>query len=268
LSGAARAQAADEIIELRKQEALRGMVTSLEAKLSALEKKQAAVTGPATTPQQAAPGNQVISGLAQRETSRRDAETAARVNNVPLDPSKKGYILVPGTQSSFKIGGYAKLDAIIDPDQAGNPDQFTTSTIPIGVPPGANDANFNLHARQTRINVDFRRPSSSGDFRFYLESDFFGGDGPTAFRLRHAYGQVKNILLGWTWSTLADPDALPDTLDFQMTNGVSATRQDTLHGSAQQACRVWDLTRSSTPPAMIWRRCPASGLTAHTSTIG
>jgi len=225
-SGILKAQTPDEITDLRKQITdLKATVTALETKLDALEKKQAAA--PALLPQAPpqAPGAPAPSSLAQRQTSSRDAETAARVNNAPLEPSRKGYIEIPGTESSFKIGGYAKLDAIVDTKQAGNPDQFITSSIPVAVPSEANTANFNLHARQTRINVDFRRPTQQGDIRIFVEADFFGGDGATAFRMRHAYGQAKNVLLGWTWSTLVDADAFPDTLDFQMTNGVAVTRQ-------------------------------------------
>jgi hypothetical protein len=232
--GTLSAQTGDEIVDLRKQIAdLKSAVARLETTLHAIEKKQVAtVTSP--LPKGApplAPAAVAISGVAQRETNSRDAETAARINNVPLDSTRKGYIDIPGTRSSFKIGGYAKLDAIVDPKEAGNPDEFVTSSIPVGVPARANNANFELHARQTRLNVDFRR-SEPQDLRVFVEADFFGSDGPTDFRLRHAYGQAKNVLLGWTWSTLVDVDARPDTLDDEKTNGVSSTRQPQIRYTA------------------------------------
>jgi hypothetical protein len=233
--GGARAQPQDEIGDLRKQIAgLKGVVARLESQLDAIERKQAAASARATPPAQdaPAPAAAAISSLAQRETTGRDAETAARIDNVPLDPSRKGFINIPGTQSAFKIGGYAKVDAIVDPKEAGNPDEFVTSSIPVGVPPGANNSNFNVHARQTRINLDLRRQEQDDELRIFLEADFFGSDGPAAFHLRHAYGQVKNMLLGWTWSTLSDPDSFPDTLDHQMTNGVSVTRQPQIRYTA------------------------------------
>jgi DcaP outer membrane protein len=165
------------------------------------------------------------SPLGLRETSRRDSETVARIDNIPLDPSRKGYILIPGTATSFKIGGYAKMDAIVDPKLAGNPDQFVTSSIPVNVPSGANTSSFNLHGRQTRFNVDFRRPGENVPVRIFVETDFFGSGGETAFRMRHAYGQARNLLAGWTWSTLVDADTTPDTLDNMSPNGASKTRQ-------------------------------------------
>ena len=203
------------------------MIASLKVKVDVMEKRQAATAmAPSLRPDAQAVAPEVfLNPLSQRETSRRDAETVARVDNVPLDASLKGYIAIPGTESSFKLGGYAKIDAIIDPKLAGNPDQFVTSSIPIGVPSGADTSSFNLHVRQTRFNVDFRRPSSEGPLRVFLEADFFGSDGPTGFRMRHAYGQALNLLVGWTWSTLVDADAFPDTLDNMTTNGASKTRQ-------------------------------------------
>jgi hypothetical protein len=227
-AGALRAQTADEVKDIRKQiEELEKVIASLKVKVDVMEKRQAGTAiSPSPQPDAQAVATEVVSSpLSQRETSRRDAETVARVDNVPPDPSRKGYIMIPGTESSFKIGGYAKVDAIIDPRMAGNPDQFVTSSIPIGVPSGADTSSFNLHVRQTRFNVDFRRPTSKGPLRVFLEADFFGSDGPTGFRMRHAYGQALNLLAGWTWSTLVDVDAFPDTLDNMTTNGASKTRQ-------------------------------------------
>jgi hypothetical protein len=228
---ALRAQTADEVKDLRKQiEELERMVASLKLKVDAMERMQVSTATMAPpqsdslSPAPPLPGV-AVSPLSLRETSRRDAETVARIDNIPLDPSRKGYIAIPGTESSFRIGGYAKADMIIDPKMAGNPDQFVTSSIPIGIPPGANTSSFNLHVRQTRFNADFRRPSGEGPMRVFLEADFFGGDGATAFRMRHAYGQVHNLLVGWTWSTLVDVDAFPDTLDEMTPNGASKTRQ-------------------------------------------
>ncbi len=41
------------------------------------------------------------------------------------------------------------------------------------------------------------------------------GTNATTPRLRHAYGQAKNFLIGQTFSNFMDPDSGPDQLDFQ-----------------------------------------------------
>jgi outer membrane DcaP-like protein len=83
-----------------------------------------------------------------------------------------------------------------------------------------------VSARQTRFNVDLRAPTRfNQDLRVYFEMDFFGNEGPTDPRLRHFYGQLRNILLGQSWSTFTDPDNKPDTLDLEGPAGYTDTRQ-------------------------------------------
>jgi len=101
---------------------------------------------------------------------------------------------------------------------AGNPDAFVPSSFP--VPQVTSVNNNTISIRPTRLSLDFRIPSSSlGDVRFYVEGDFFGTNATTP-RLRHAYAQVKNILIGQTFTNFMDPDGFPDTLDFQGPNGM------------------------------------------------
>jgi hypothetical protein len=59
--------------------------------------------------------------------------------------------------------------------------------------------------------------------RAFIEGDF-GGSSRT-LRLRHAYGQWGPWVAGQTWSTFADPEAEPDTIDFEGLNAISLFRQ-------------------------------------------
>ncbi len=128
----------------------------------------------------------------------------------PNDPELKGFIPIPGTDTMVKLGGFAKVNAIYDFRPAGNPDKLVTATIPIG---GGDARNANLDANATRFSFDVRRPSALGPLRFYLENDFYGGAGTTAFRLRQAHGQVGNTYAGFGYSAFTDSDAFPETLD-------------------------------------------------------
>jgi hypothetical protein len=53
--------------------------------------------------------------------------------------------------------------------------------------------------------------------------DFFGSNATTP-RLRHAYAQGRNLLVGQTFSNFMDPDAGPDTLDAQGPNSQISIR--------------------------------------------
>ena len=137
-----------------------------------------------------------------------------------------GFFNIPGTKDKLKIDGYAKLDVMMDPRPAGDPDEFINTTIPVNLTPSQKVVMSNVSFRESRINLDFRSSVFENDeFRFYAEVDFFGPDGPTDQRLRHLYGQVRNVLAGHTWTTFSDPDIIPDTLDSERPAGIIKTRQ-------------------------------------------
>ena len=159
-----------------------------------------------------------------------DLQNAApRVNNAPLDPELKGFIPIPGTDTIFKIGGSARLDAILDLGNSGNPNEFVPSTIPVPGQPGWDGGERStLHTKGTRLSLELRRPVPwDGSLRLYTEFDFFD-DSPSSsmkFRTRHFYGQAWNFLIGQTFSAFMDVDAFPDVVDYAGPNGIVSRRQ-------------------------------------------
>src|SRR6195256_1976538 len=228
--------------ELRRQlDELREQMKKLQARLGDLESSKVPEVGaPSTAPPanqegtiqsaqplaQAAPSKQVGEATATYTTFSEDTVAAARFDNAPLDPKYHGFCRLPGTQTILKIGGYFKTDFIYDLKPAGNTDSFIPSSIP--VPSIVTVNNSTVSVRPTRLSLDFRVPSTKiGDVRFYLEGDLFGTNATTP-RLRHAYAQAKNLLIGQTFSNFMDPDAFPDTLDFQGPNGMVSVRNPQL----------------------------------------
>jgi hypothetical protein len=228
--------------ELQKQlDHLREQMNQLQAQINELETtKTTAPSSPPPAPQstqegtiqttkplpQAAPSEHVGEATAAYREFSEDTVAAARFNNAPLDPKYVGYFLLPGTQTLLKIGGYFKTDFIYDLKPAGNPDQFIPSSIPIPAVVGVNNASVSI--RPTRLSLDFRIPITKvGDVRFYLEGDMFGTNATTP-RLRHAYAQAKNLLIGQTFTNFMDPDGFPDTLDYEGPNGMVNIRNPQL----------------------------------------
>jgi hypothetical protein len=106
----------------------------------------------------------------------------------------------------------------------GTEDRFVTSSIPVaGSDEAGKEPRFVLTAIPSRFNLDLRTPTGVGAMRAFIEGDF-AGDG-RAFRLRHAYGQWKGLLIGQTWSTFADPEAEPDGINFEGLNAIALFRQ-------------------------------------------
>ena len=98
-----------------------------------------------------------------------------------------------------------------------------TGQIPSDVAPAGKEPRFVLTAIPSRFNLDLRTPTGVGAMRAFIEGDF-AGDG-RLFRLRHAYGQWKSLVIGQTWSTFADPEAEPDGIDFEGLNAIALFRQ-------------------------------------------
>jgi len=79
--------------------------------------------------------------------------------------------------------------------------------------------------RPSRFFVEFRQPAQPGDtVKGYLEWDFLGAYDRNSLRMRQFYAQYRNFLAGQTWSAFGDPDAFPDTLEFEGPPGIMGLR--------------------------------------------
>jgi hypothetical protein len=240
LRGVAQASSqADENRQLREMvEKMQAQMDRMQTEIDQLKGSRAAPTGQpaaatppaadktsaprAPSPAQGTASQHVGEATATRQEFSEDNLAAPRFQNIPLDPKYRGYFELPGTQMLLKIGGYFKTDFIHDLKPAGNSDAFVPSSFPIPQVTSVN--NSTISVRPTRLNLDFRAPQTKiGDVRFYLEGDFYGTNATTP-RLRHAYTQAGNLLVGQTFSNFMDPDAFPDTLDFQGPNGIVSIR--------------------------------------------
>ena len=127
-------------------------------------------------------------------------------------------IKFPGSDASFGIGGFVRAEAAYDFDSLGFQDVVNHRTIPIdgSSRDGANQSRF--HVRNSRVNLDYRRPSRLGDIRAFVEFDFFGGGDEFInnyeVRIRHVAAQVGDVYVGQWWSQFTDIASSPETIDF------------------------------------------------------
>jgi hypothetical protein len=141
------------------------------------------------------------------------SETDAKSKGLNFNEFPKDFnngLTIRQSRWGMKLGGYVKADLLYDFNAIDSTDFFDPSMIAINEP---KRTNARLHARQTRLNLDSRWITDSGEpLRVLVEGDFFGvGD---TLRLRHAYGEYQGLLIGQTWSTLTHRAALPNTLDL------------------------------------------------------
>jgi len=237
MSGQAPDTKEEEMQRLQQQvDALQSQVSALQGqirKLSADNPPESSAQQPKPAEdQQQSKSSDAVQGLktgpavnqatAQYQTESQDQLAAPRVDNSPLDPRFPNYFRLPGTKTFMRIGGYAKSDLTFDPSPAGDQERFIPATIPIPEP-AAHPSTSTISVRPSRVNVDFLVPTEKRTLRFFVEVDFFGSNATTP-RLRHAYAQGRNILVGQTFSNFMDPDAGPDTLDFQGPNSQISIR--------------------------------------------
>ena len=172
-----------------------------------------------------------IEALTKKVNDLESKQKEAAPQNAVTGGSFPGSFKLPGTDTSVKIGGYAKLDAIYDA-KASTGDSVTFPSIPLDrTTTASRESATRIHARQSRVNVTTVTPTGLGEFKTFIEGDFFGSGGnevfsnSNPFRLRHAYGQLGPVLAGQTWSNFMDLDSLPDTIDFNGPTGQSFARQ-------------------------------------------
>jgi outer membrane DcaP-like protein len=155
------------------------------------------------------------------------AQQKAASNGAVTGGSMPGSFKLPGSDTSIKLGGYVKFDAIYSNltqgvDAVAN-QQTVDSAIPVG-PNGSPTENkkgqLTFHARQTRLNLATSTPTGYGDLSTFVEGDFFGADGnesvtnSNGFRIRHAYGALGGLLAGQYWTNFFDENAYVETVDF------------------------------------------------------
>lgn len=142
-------------------------------------------------------------------------------------------VRIPGTSLSVKLGGFFKGDVIHDFNAIDSKDNFATLTIPTD---GRDGENTRLHARQTRLNLDFRWPTELGTAKFFAEGDFFGF--ASTWRLRHAYAELGPLIVGQTWTTFTHIEALPETVDFESPGAFILTRRGIVRWTARPTDQI------------------------------
>jgi len=153
--------------------------------------------------------------------------------------------LIPGTDTSLRIGGIAWTDILwilhgsrqanVLNNTGGNPaggqngigGTGTLPAIPLNNSTGhSRSGSFDISSRPSRLLFDARTPTAWGEIKAYIEMDFAHSNenvvesGQTSVtngyapRLRKAYGTMGGLLVGQETGIFHDPDADAELLDF------------------------------------------------------
>ena len=150
----------------------------------------------------------------------------------------KGEFTIPGTNSTIKIYGFARLDTTIDIGGRADYENADWATILPSVPAdtvgAARRPQIYMTPRASRLGFETVSPVSKkyGPLVVKVEGDFLGTNyyqtesytNSTLFRIRHAYGTFAGLLAGQFWSTFLDLGAYPDTVDFNGPGTIALVR--------------------------------------------
>ena len=145
-----------------------------------------------------------------------DDPTRAIMDSLP------GAMRLPGTNAVMRWGGFVKTAYIQSFDPLAITDRFITGTIPVSDTVGS-EQESDLSVSQSRLSLDLREPTEFGMLRGFVEADF--SEDNDTFRLRHAFSQRGDLLVGKTWSGFVDRAASPEEIDFEGLNGRINVRQ-------------------------------------------
>ena len=174
----------------------------------------------------------------------------------PTAPSLGGSFprsfLIPGTDTSIRVGGFVDITALdfLQGANSGNPGTPSSNSgqngnlnaIPVGeafIPGAANggivaqslnhsrsNGVFMFSPQQSRLDVETRTPTAWGESRTFFSFDWAGGNGFSALsvqqaggdslipRLRFAYGTLGGFLGGQALSNFSDADADTESMEF------------------------------------------------------
>jgi hypothetical protein len=220
------------------EESSKKQIDELKAQIATLQSGQkplstappSTVTPPLEVPRTSSPVEHYGTETRTRQTAGENEVGAPRIDNEPLDPELLGFFRLPGTSAYMKFGGFVKTDLMYDLNYAGSyygayvPSSFPSSATP-------HSENSTVSMRPTRFTWETRQgtlDNSGSQVKAYFEFDFFSNYDRNSIRLRQFYGQYENFLAGQAWSAFSDPDAFPDTLEFEGPPGIIAARNPQL----------------------------------------
>jgi hypothetical protein len=176
----------------------------------------------------------INSRLAELEAAKTQHDKA--LDKTVTAGSFPGSYKVPGTNTSIGIHGFVNLVGFYDKNEYLG-DKFAPGNItPPGPARNQSAGSWHMQTKLTRLTFESRTPTSSGPFRTYIATDFYGfengGSGGQqaiqnnsySLRIHQAYATLGRFLAGMTWSNFVDDPDSYEKIDSAGPTGLPSQR--------------------------------------------
>ena len=143
------------------------------------------------------------------------AQTATAIAAVqrPAPVATASPVLKTAKGAEFNLYGNVRADASYQAEGGGVDMPYNQiNSVPLEGTAGNSD-RFRSTLSATRLGLDFKTQAAEQEVKGKIEVDFLGGANLDNLRIRHAYVNYGNWLMGQTWSNFAVPDYMPETID-------------------------------------------------------
>ncbi|OAL87692.1 DcaP family trimeric outer membrane transporter [Acinetobacter terrae] len=143
------------------------------------------------------------------------AQTATAIAAVqrPAPVATATPVLKTAKGAEFNLYGNVRADASYQAEGGGVDMPYNQiNSVPLEGNVGNSD-RLRSTLSATRLGLDFKTQAAEQEVKGKIEVDFLGGANLDNLRIRHAYVNYGNWLMGQTWSNFAVPDYMPETID-------------------------------------------------------
>lgn len=143
------------------------------------------------------------------------AQTATAIAEVqrPAPVATATPVLKTAKGAEFNLYGNVRADASYQAEGGGVDMPYNQiNSVPLEGTAGNSD-RLRSTLSATRLGLDFKTQAAEQEVKGKIEVDFLGGANLDNLRIRHAYVNYGNWLMGQTWSNFAVPDYMPETID-------------------------------------------------------
>jgi hypothetical protein len=199
----------------------------------------ALLLGPDVVFGQIVDSTRVVIGSGSRMDSL-NLDTTKIIEDAALDIAQdRGlFIVTPDGQMQLRILGSVRYLLVYDNRDLFSKNSLNTYKIEVG-DESQNIPNYYNGLDQSRLGFEVTRKTGKGNVFVRLETDFAGING---FRIRHAYGQYRQFLIGQTWSLFSQVKSLPATVGFGGPVGGISIRTPQIRYTSRRAIRNSILT--------------------------